>query len=63
MNLDLLYQATELTGDKKYADIATRQAEKMQVGHIRPDSTTFHVVDYGSDGNVKWQGTHQGANT
>lgn len=46
MNLDLMYQATELTGDKKYADIASTQAEKMMHAHIRPDGTTYHVVDF-----------------
>lgn len=60
MNLDLLYQATELTGDNRYADIATTQAERMIQGFIRPDGTTYHVVDYGKDGSSMNGMTHQG---
>lgn len=60
MNLDLLYLATQLTGDKKYADIATAQAERMTQTHIRPDGTTYHVVDFGRDGSSPQGMTAQG---
>lgn len=60
MNLDLMYLATKLTGDEKYAAIATRQAEKSQTAHVRPDWTTYHVVDYNQDGSVKKGFTGQG---
>ncbi|WOO79141.1 Unsaturated glucuronyl hydrolase [Vanrija pseudolonga] len=60
MNLDLLYLASELTGDPHYATIATRQADKSLTAHIRPDGTTYHVVDFNQDGTVKKSMTHQG---
>ncbi|OXC62093.1 hypothetical protein C358_02507 [Cryptococcus neoformans MW-RSA852] len=60
MNLDMLYEATELIGDPKYAHIATQQAEKSLNSHVRPDYTTYHVVDFNQDGNVKKCMTHQG---
>ncbi|BEI83675.1 hypothetical protein CcaverHIS002_0402790 [Cutaneotrichosporon cavernicola] len=59
MNLDLMYLATELTGDPKYAAIATRQAEMMQAAHVRPDGTTYHVVDF-TDGSAHKGYTCQG---
>lgn len=46
MNLDLLYLATELSGDQKYADIATTQARRMAECHVRENGTTYHVVDF-----------------
>lgn len=60
MNLDMLYEATELTGDPKYAQVATQQAEKSLNSHVRPDYTTYHVVDFNQDGSVKKCMTHQG---
>ncbi|AFR98229.2 glycosyl hydrolase family 88 [Cryptococcus neoformans C23] len=60
MNLDMLYEATELTGDPKYAQVATHQAEKSLNSHVRPDYTTYHVVDFNQDGSVKKCMTHQG---
>ncbi|WVQ83740.1 hypothetical protein IAT38_005884 [Cryptococcus sp. DSM 104549] len=60
MNLDMLYEATEITGDPKYAHVATQQAEKSLHSHVRPDFTTYHVVDFNQDGTVKKCMTHQG---
>lgn len=60
MNLDLMYLATELTGDAKYAELATHQAAIMQRTHIRPNGTTYHVVDFGSDGSDPKGMTSQG---
>ncbi|KAL1413228.1 hypothetical protein Q8F55_000981 [Vanrija albida] len=60
MNLDLLYEVALLTGEERYAAIASTQAEKMIKGHIRPDGTTYHVVDYTRTGDVGKQMTHQG---
>ncbi len=59
MNLDLMYQATELTGNPKYAAIATRQAEVMREAHVRPNNTTYHVVDF-TDGSAQKGYTCQG---
>lgn len=45
MNLDILYETTRLTGDQRYATVASKQAEVMSATHIRPDWTTYHVVN------------------
>jgi hypothetical protein len=62
MNLDMLYEATKLTGDKKYAEIANAQAEASSTTHVRPDWTTFHVIniDQRTRGAVLEKCTHQG---
>lgn len=60
MNLDLMYLATELTGDAKYATVASTQAETMIRTHIRADGTTYHVVDLGRDGSAPKGMTAQG---
>ncbi|ORX34809.1 Six-hairpin glycosidase-like protein [Kockovaella imperatae] len=46
MNLDMLYEASKLTGDPKYANVATHQAEKSMTSHVRKDGTTYHVVNF-----------------
>ena len=46
MNLDMLYEATKLTGNPKYANVANHQAEKSMTSHVRPDGTTYHVVNF-----------------
>ncbi|WWC66801.1 uncharacterized protein I206_100707 [Kwoniella pini CBS 10737] len=46
MNLDLLYEATKLTGDERYAKVATHQAEKSLISHVRKDFTTYHVANF-----------------
>lgn len=45
MNLDMMYEATNWTGNPKYAEVANSQAEKSSTSHVRPDYTTFHVVN------------------
>ena len=61
MNLDILYLATELTGDLRYAHIATRHAESSMNTHVRKDGTTYHVVnmDQKTGEALEWM-THQG---
>ncbi len=46
MNLDLLYWASEITGDASYARIATTHAKTTAKYHLRPDGSSFHVVSY-----------------
>ncbi|MBD5233601.1 MAG: glucuronyl hydrolase [Bacteroidales bacterium] len=62
MNLDLLYKATELTGDKRYADVATTHALTTLKYHFRADKSCFHVVSYNADGTVECRQTFQGKN-
>lgn len=62
MNLDLLFNAGKLTGNRKYRDIAIAHAKTTMKHHFRPDYTCYHVVSYNNDGTVeKWE-THQGKN-
>ena len=61
MNLELLFRATELTGDKKYHDIAVRHANKTMKEHFREDGSTYHVVDYDPQtGAIRGKYTSQG---
>ncbi len=61
MNLDMLYEATALTSDKRYAEAATVQAEMCKQTHIRPDYTTYHVVNVDQETGTPIQGmTAQG---
>lgn len=46
MNLELLFYASRVTGDKKYYDIAVAHADKTMKYHLRPDGSSYHVVDY-----------------
>lgn len=62
MNLNLLYTAARLTGDKRFAEIATRHAETTLRNHFRPDHSCFHVVSYNPDGTVERKQTFQGKN-
>jgi unsaturated chondroitin disaccharide hydrolase len=63
MNLELLFWASRASGNKDYYKIAVTHAETTMKNHIRPDSTTFHVILYDSvTGNVIRGVTAQGAN-
>lgn len=62
MNLQLLFNASKITGDKKYYDIALRHARTTIAHHFRPDYTCYHVVSYRNDGTVESAGTFQGKN-
>ncbi|WP_054941913.1 glycoside hydrolase family 88 protein [Paenibacillus ihuae] len=43
MNLPLLYWATEQTGDRRYADCASIQAEKSRRFLVRGDDSSYHT--------------------
>ncbi|WP_116127764.1 glycoside hydrolase family 88 protein [Lewinella sp. IMCC34183] len=61
MNLELLYWASRVTGDPKYADIATTHANTTMANHFRPDYSTFHVLNYNkTTGDVQEKKTAQG---
>lgn len=62
MNLELLFKASQLTGDNKYRDAAITHALTTMKHHFRPDYTSFHVVSYNDDGTVERQETNQGKN-
>jgi unsaturated chondroitin disaccharide hydrolase len=63
LNLELLFEATKLTGDSTYYQIAVKHANTTLKNHFRPDYSTWHVVSYDPEtGLVEKKNTHQGYN-
>lgn len=63
MNLELLFKATELTGDSIYYQIAVTHANTTLQNHFRIDNSSYHVVDFNPEtGEVIAKFTHQGDN-
>lgn len=61
MNLPLLYWATEVTGDKKYYDVAYLHVQQACKYIVREDASTFHTFFMDVDtGAPKYGKTHQG---
>ncbi len=61
MNLELLFQASEFTGDNSYRDIAIKHAETTMKHHFRKDYSSYHVIDYDlKTGSVRHKHTAQG---
>lgn len=61
MNLELLFAATQLTGDSSFYKIAVSHANTTMKNHFRPDNSSYHVVDYDTvTGKVVKKNTHQG---
>jgi len=62
MNLELLTSAAREANDPHLRDIALSHADKTLANHFRPDTSTWHVVDYNpTNGTVMKKQTHQGA--
>lgn len=61
MNLELLFNATKLSGDSTFYKIAVSHADQTMKNHYRPDFSTWHVVDYDPEnGVIRHKNTHQG---
>ncbi len=61
MNLEMLFRATQLTGDSVFWKVAVSHANTTMKNHFRPDYSSFHVVDYNPEtGDVQTRCTHQG---
>jgi len=61
MNLELLFEASILSGNSKYRDIAIQHAETTMEHHYREDYSSYHVVDYDTlSGAVLDKATCQG---
>lgn len=61
MNLEMLFQATQLTGDSIYHKVAVDHANTTLANHFRDDYSSFHVVDYNPEtGDVRMKCTAQG---
>lgn len=62
MNLEFLTQASKISGDKKFYDIAVAHANTTMKNHFRKDYSSYHVVDYNeTTGEVLHKKTAQGA--
>ncbi|MBR8535797.1 glycoside hydrolase family 88 protein [Carboxylicivirga sediminis] len=61
MNLELLFKASELSGNDKYRNIAIQHANTTIENHFREDYSSYHVLDYDTiTGEVRGRYTHQG---
>ena len=61
MNLELLFEATRLSGDSTYYKIAVSHADRTLAEHFRSDGSCYHVIDYSlKDGSVRHRQTAQG---
>lgn len=61
MNLELLFEATRLSGDSTFYNIAVSHANTTLKNHFRPDNSCYHVVDYDlTTGEVRKKQTAQG---
>lgn len=63
MNLEILCNATKLSGDKSYEEVALTHARTTIKNHFRPDFSTWHVVSYVPEtGEIEAKNTAQGLN-
>lgn len=61
MNLELMFNATKLSGDSTFYKMAVSHADQTIKNHYRPDFSCYHVVDYSmKDGAVRSRQTAQG---
>jgi rhamnogalacturonyl hydrolase YesR len=61
MNLELLFEATKLSGDSSFYKIAVAHANTTMKNHFRNDYSSYHVVDYDTvTGKAIGKGTAQG---
>ncbi|MGY5355936.1 glycoside hydrolase family 88 protein [Wenyingzhuangia sp. IMCC45467] len=61
MNLEMLFEASIITGDDQYKNIAIAHANTTMKHHFRDDYSSYHVIDYDSiTGEVRNKNTAQG---
>ncbi|MBC9797200.1 glycoside hydrolase family 88 protein [Sinomicrobium weinanense] len=61
MNLELLFAATEITGDSVFYEVAVSHANTTLKNHFRKDNSSYHVIGYDPvTGAVEKRNTHQG---
>lgn len=61
MNLELLFNATELSGDSTFYKIAVSHADRTLKEHFRTNGSCYHVIDYDlTTGGVRHRQTAQG---
>lgn len=63
MNLEMLFWASEVTGNSKYSEVAVSHADVTLENHFRDDWSSYHVVSYDTiTGEPVLKQTHQGLN-
>jgi len=63
MNLEMLFEATNYSGDSSFYHIADQHAKTTLKNHFRSDYSSYHVVSYNPEtGEVEKKNTHQGHN-
>ena len=61
MNLELLFEASNLTNNATLLNIAWQHTNRTMYEHFRADNSTYHVLVYNeTNGNVMFKGTGQG---
>lgn len=60
MNLELLLWGAKNGGSQSWRDMAVSHALKTLSDMVRPDGSTYHVVDYSTTGAILFRGTLQG---
>lgn len=61
INIELLFLASEISGDDRYCRMAVNHAETTMKNHFRKDGSTYHVLVYDDKtGEVIKKITHQG---
>lgn len=61
MNLELLFEATKLSGDSSFYKVAVTHANTTLKNHFRPDNSSYHVINYDPEtGKVLNKKTAQG---
>lgn len=61
MNLELLFEASKLSGDSTFYNIAVSHANTTMANHFRSNNSCYHVVDYDPEtGEVRGKQTAQG---
>lgn len=62
MNLELLFEASKISGDSSYYHTAVSHAIRTMKNHFRADHSSYHVLDYDPQtGEVLQRLTHQGS--
>ncbi|MGO4921271.1 glucuronyl hydrolase [Maribacter spongiicola] len=61
MNLEMLFEATRISGDSTYYNIAVAHANTTMRNHFRDDYSSYHVLDYDiNTDNILKRNTAQG---
>ncbi|MCI1890552.1 MAG: glycoside hydrolase family 88 protein [Schleiferilactobacillus harbinensis] len=46
MNINILYWASQVTGDPRFTEMAKAHADTVLAHHIRPDGSVYHIVNF-----------------